>query len=314
MIITTRPPADPAQQPMPGCVIAAVHPATRHLDDIVERAVARAADTDGPLVFLTVAKDRHVTQIVDRMRARLRGGPHPVHLVATRIDGASAPRSEHPDLIAAAIVDAAVRLQPAAVVLGHNPANEAPVTGVLRAVVAGLPHQVEVRLGTPACIRGTDLAAVTSTRRWTQSEEVHLTDCGRRHLAACARHLERRDLPAARRRTKRYPESPVALMAYEDLLNDFRTLTSLVATAPSTADLPDDPDLVELGEHVELAAGDGARRRLVIVADIEATRGRACAAASSRLGQALLGHRVGEWTSVPTPRGARPARILAATR
>jgi transcription elongation GreA/GreB family factor len=314
MIIITRPPTDPADQPMPGCVIAAVYPATGHLDQIVTRAVARAAETGGALLFLTVAKNHQVAQIVDRMRARLRGSPHPVHLVATWIDGDQVPHSAHPELIAAAIIHAARRLSPAAVVLGHNPANEAPVAGVLRAVVAGLPHQVEVLLGTPACVGGTDFAGVASTRRWTQTEEVHLTDCGRRHLAASARHLERRELPAARRRTKRDADSPVALMAYEDLLNDYRTLMSLVANAPRTADLPDDPDLVELGEHVELAANDGTRRRLVVVADIEATRGRACAAASSRLGQALLGHRVGEWTSVPTPRGARPARILAATR
>jgi transcription elongation GreA/GreB family factor len=104
------------------------------------------------------------------------------------------------------------------------------------------------------------------------------------------------------------------LVAYEVVRNEFELLAKLVATAPRTGEIPDDPQRVELGERVELATEDGARRRLVVVADVEATRGRACAAASSGTGRALLGRRIGDWTSLPTPRGPRRARIVAATR
>jgi transcription elongation GreA/GreB family factor len=298
-----------------GYVLAAVHPDSHRLDAVIARAAARAAATDTVVVYLTVANSRPIGHHLTRMRARLASAPHPVHLVASWIDGSSVPRRRRPALIAAEIAAAARRLGSSAVVVGHDPATEAPPTGVIGRLVASLPGDVEISLGVEAALTGDfDIeAASVQPSRW-QLNGVHLTDAGRRQLTNRARRIERKELPAARRRIRAHLSDAAALLTYERLLNDYRALATLIATAPRTAEIPDDPERVELGERVVLASEDGSRRSLVVVADIEATRGRACAAASSGIGRALLGHRVGDWTSVPTPRGPRRAQILAATR
>ncbi|HZV27866.1 MAG TPA: GreA/GreB family elongation factor [Acidothermaceae bacterium] len=298
-----------------GCSLAAVHPDSRRLDAIIARATARAAITQSVVVFLTVANNRPLSKHLPRMWARLATTPHPVRLVATWIDGDSAPRSQRPALIAAEIADAAQRLGAAAVVIGHDPTKEASSASVIGRLAADLTGDIELCLGADAALT-TQFPLNPSTQhvsRWHLAG-VHLTDPGRRRLAVRARGIERNELPAARRRIRAQAASADALLTYERLLNDYRALTSLIATAPRTAEIPDDPGRVELGEQIELATEDGTRRRLVVVADVEITCARGYAAASSGIGRALLGRRIGDWTLIPTQRGMRRARILTATR
>jgi transcription elongation GreA/GreB family factor len=298
-----------------GYVLAAVHPDSRRLAGVVARAAARAAASDSVVVYLTVASRRPISHHLSRMKARLAPTPHPVHLVATWIDGDRVSRHHRPALIAAEIAAAANRLDAVAVVVGDDPATDAPLNSVIGRLATSLPADVEICLGADTALTEefarTASAAEVST--W-QIAGVHLTDPGRRQLAHRARRIEHKELPTARRQVRAQPGAAARLLGYERLLNDYRALTALVATAPPTTEIPDDPERVELGERVVLAAEDGARRALVVVADVEVTRGRACAAASSGTGQALLGRRVGDWTSIPTPRGPRRAQILAATR
>lgn len=298
-----------------GYVLAAVHPDSLRLTPIVARAAARAAVSDSVVIYLTVADSRPIGHRLTRMKARLAPGPYPVHLVATWIDGDHVSRGRRPALIAAEIAAAASRLDAVAVVVGDDPTMEASPDSVIGRLLTGLPADVEICLGADSALAG-DLAAKTTAAEvstW-QIAGVHLTDPGRRQLASRARRIEHNELPAARRRLRAQPGSATRLLAYERLLNDHRALATLVSTAPPTTEIPDDPERVELGERVVLVAEDGARRALVVVADVEVTRGRACAAASSGTGQALLGRRIGDWTSIPTPRGPRRAQILAATR
>jgi transcription elongation GreA/GreB family factor len=182
-------------------------------------------------------------------------------------------------------------------------------------VTTGLPPHIDLCFGTPGVAALPDASPFQDeVRDSTDYSAVHLTDQGRQAIAARAIAIDRHGLPHARRRLEAHPGSVTELLDYEHQVNELRRLLHLVEVAPSTSELPDDPDRVDLGEHVELADGRGTRRRVTVVDPVEVTRGRSCIAATSGLGRALLGRRVGEWTTIPTPRGPRQAQILSATR
>lgn len=292
------------------CVIAAVHPGSNRLAEIAARANARAKADDSSVVYVTICTRRPVGDELARMRRALSRFGIVGDLVMSWANLDGVPRSEHPSVIADELIAAAQRLRASALVVGHDPLAEPSRHSVVARLAGHLRPATDLVFGTELGA-APDLAA--TDREFTYADDVYLTDDGRERLSKRRHALERKDLPRLRHRMHQQPTGP-AVLTYESALNDLRVLTALIDHAPSTSDIPDDPQRVELGEHVELAAEHANRRTVTVVADIEAGRGPERVAASSALGRALLGQRVGDWTTIPTSRGPQAAQVLAATR
>jgi transcription elongation GreA/GreB family factor len=297
------------------CVVAAVHSGSRRLDDIIARAHAKTVELDAELVFLTVLTRRAVSNEVFTMRMRLARCPWPIRLEVASIDREGLSRSRREASIAEVIVEESARLGAGALVIGHDSLAANPSHGVAGRVAVMLAPEVDLCFGQPGIDRARDLEPARQLAPTVgTSQSVHLTDDGRRLLAAKVGRIERHDIPRARARLRRNTGSSEAAIEYERLVNDLRRLSNLVCHAARTADLPDDPDRVELGERVSLEIQGGGHRQVLVVDPVEVSRGRACVSATSGVGKAILGRRVGETTAIPTSHGLRVARILSATR
>jgi transcription elongation GreA/GreB family factor len=301
-------------------VVAAVHSGSQRLDAVIARAWARSVEVAGELVFVTVLTRRAASNEVFTMRMRLARCPWPVRLEVATADCEGLSRRQRAAKVAEVLAAEARRLGAGSIVVGHDCLATTPERGVTGRLVASLPSDIDLCFGLPEVNYSADADAdadaegrdaVTSGRK---ADVVHLTDDGRRLLAARVARIERHEIPKARARLRRHAESAEVARAYEVLVNDLRGLSYLVQHAPRTADLPDDPHRVELGEQVSLEIEGGGQRRLLVVDPIEVTRGRSCVSATSGLGRAILGGRVGDRTAIPTARGPRLARILSATR
>jgi transcription elongation GreA/GreB family factor len=313
--------ASPAHRPLlaareePRIVVAAVHAGSQRLDDIIARARARSLERDGELVFVTVLTRRAASNEVFTMRMRLARCPWPVRLEVASVDCQGLSRVQRAASIAEALIAAGRSLGARSIVVGHDCLASGAERGVAGRLVATLPAEVELCFGPPGI---SYVNEVDETHRTAppaaRPEVVHLTDDGRRLLAGRVTKIERHEIPKARARLRRHAGLAAAAVGYETLVNDLRMLSDLVLNAPRTAELPDDPDRVELGEQVSLEIEGGGQRHLLVVDPIEVSRGRACVSATSGLGKAILGRRIGDCTAIPTAHGTRLARIVSATR
>jgi transcription elongation GreA/GreB family factor len=95
---------------------------------------------------------------------------------------------------------------------------------------------------------------------------------------------------------------------------ELRRLSWLVEHAADAEDLPDDPEVVELGETVTVQVTGGAPEQFLIVHPVEAPLDTTRISARSPLARALLGRRVGDEVEVDAPGGTYRCRILAAER
>ena len=75
-------------------------------------------------------------------------------------------------------------------------------------------------------------------------------------------------------------------------------------------DVAEDPDLVELGDEVELEFEDGDRSHIVLVHPVEANAEQGHVSVDAPLAQALLGCHIGADVSVDAPMGRYQVRIL----
>jgi transcription elongation GreA/GreB family factor len=132
-----------------------------------------------------------------------------------------------------------------------------------------------------------------------------LTREGRRRLAERAHRL-RADLDDREREGRADADHGLAIV-------QLRRLSWLVDHATIAEDLPDDPDVVELGKAVTVRDGQGAVERFLIVHPVEAPLDEFRISARSPLAQAL-GHRAGEEVEVAAPTGRYRWRILAVER
>ncbi len=72
----------------------------------------------------------------------------------------------------------------------------------------------------------------------------------------------------------------------------------------------EDPEIVELGDEVEVAYDDGDRSDIVLVHPVEANAGQGHVSVDAPLGQALLGSRIGDEVSVTAPMGSYRVQVL----
>ncbi|HYT26028.1 MAG TPA: GreA/GreB family elongation factor, partial [Actinomycetota bacterium] len=144
--------------------------------------------------------------------------------------------------------------------------------------------------------------------------EVILTRQGRRLLAERAYRLRTHVLPELRAALDDRERDGRGDTEYERAVDELRRLSWLVEHAADAEELPDDPDVVELGETVTVQIGGGALERFLIVHPVEAPLDNTRISAHSPLARALLGRRIGDEVEVDAPVGTYRCRILAAER
>ena len=140
-----------------------------------------------------------------------------------------------------------------------------------------------------------------------------LTSEGRRSLAIRAKHLRNVVLPELD--VLRHEHDPTVEEEYRRALHKLSDLETLLADAGAVEDIPDDPRLVELGETVTITLDDDSFERYLLVDPSEAALlGGERLSVDSPLGQALVGHRIGERVTVRAPAGDYQCTVLSAER
>jgi transcription elongation GreA/GreB family factor len=142
---------------------------------------------------------------------------------------------------------------------------------------------------------------------------AQLTEDGRRLLEERIRTLEStvdtlHDAVADPERTEEM------VLDYQRTTQEIARLRSLLQSAATVEDGPDDPHVVELGDTVTIRLDDGAEETYIVVHAAEAGFEDQRISAESPLGHALLGRRIGERVEVKVPPGSYECVILSASR
>jgi transcription elongation GreA/GreB family factor len=129
---------------------------------------------------------------------------------------------------------------------------------------------------------------------------VVLTKEGKRELEARVGRLDREVLPALREQLWAPDRDGQIDSALELALDERRRLGLALATSRVAEELADDPEVVEVGDWVQVQAEDGGRETFRIVDPIEAPLDAARISYESPLAQVLLGRRQGDEVELRT--------------
>jgi transcription elongation factor GreA len=144
--------------------------------------------------------------------------------------------------------------------------------------------------------------------------EIHLTLQGRQDLAIRARKLRSEILPRLVELSGGPDRDDSVRADWERATSELTRITTVLATARPTGALPDDPQVVELGELVAIRVDGAESEHYRVVHPAEATTRAGRVSSRSPLGQALLGHRIGDEIEVAAPGGSYRCVIVSATR
>jgi transcription elongation GreA/GreB family factor len=148
----------------------------------------------------------------------------------------------------------------------------------------------------------------------TSSEPPILTEEGRMRLEERARRLEEETIPAVQAAIDE-TEDDLSLQLEHDLATgELDRLRYVLETARSVGEIPEDPDLVQIGDWVSLRTQDGEMIRHLIVDPAEAGVDENRISADSPLARAVLGKRVGESTIIEAPSGSYTATVVETLR
>ena len=145
---------------------------------------------------------------------------------------------------------------------------------------------------------------------------VVLTPEGQRRLAARAAWLATGPIP---RFAHHYLDDPDqdgwASAEYGHDVNELALLTKILQGAITTDQLPaENPGIVELGDEVVVEFANDYTQRFLVVSPIEAPLDDLNISVESPLGQALVGHRVGDQVEVDAPDDRFRCRIVTTGR
>jgi len=148
----------------------------------------------------------------------------------------------------------------------------------------------------PAAVRA-PVVLTTDGRAWVEQR-----------VARSRERLARIDTDLAAERTEEL------VTARERLREQLDELEVVLRDALSPADVTDHPDIVELGDEVEVEFPDGERETFLIVHPIEAGMDEHRTSSDSPLAEAVLGHRAGDTVTVRSPAGEYTCTIVRADR
>lgn len=157
--------------------------------------------------------------------------------------------------------------------------------------------------------------AITGERlTYPHDGRVPLTQAGRERLAERLEHLESTVLPELTELLRSAGSGAEASAAFARGIEDIERLSFAVRGAVLTTDLPDDPDMVEVGDLVTFSLPDGSIDSVLIVHPVEAPLDDVRVSYEAPLPAALLGKRVGETVHYTTPTGPKTATIRRSIR
>lgn len=148
----------------------------------------------------------------------------------------------------------------------------------------------------------------------SSSEPPLLTEEGRKRLEERARRLEEETIPTVVAAIEETEDDLSLQLEYDLAVRELEQLKYVLQTAGSITTIPDDPDVVQVGDWVSIRTKDGETNRHLIVHPAEAVLDMNRVSAESPLAQAVLGGRVGDEVIIHAPSGPYPARIIEVLR
>jgi transcription elongation factor GreA len=145
-------------------------------------------------------------------------------------------------------------------------------------------------------------------------EPPRLTQEGRVLLEERARRLEEETIPALVEAIEEEDDEMAPRLEQDLALRELEQLKYVLETAGNVYDVPEDPDLVQVGDWVTLRLADNEQVRHLIVDPAEAGLDTDRISSDSPLATAILGSRVGEDVTVEAPSGPYRATIVESKR
>ena len=145
-------------------------------------------------------------------------------------------------------------------------------------------------------------------------EPPRLTQEGRVLLEERARRLEEETIPALVEAIEEEDDEMAPRLEQDLALRELEQLKYVLETAGNVYDVPEDPDLVQIGDWVTLRLADDEQVRHLIVDPAEAGLDIDRISSDSPLATAILGSRVGEEVTVEAPSGPYRATIVESKR
>jgi transcription elongation GreA/GreB family factor len=146
----------------------------------------------------------------------------------------------------------------------------------------------------------------------TARAPIVLTSAGREWLRA---RLERTEQRLAGVERDLAAESSSELFAEQrSLTEQVEELTRLLRDAVAPGDISDDPNIVELGDRVEVEFPDGERESFLVVHPVEAGMDEHRTSADAPIARAVIGRRPGDQVTVAAPAGVYSATIISRER
>lgn len=141
------------------------------------------------------------------------------------------------------------------------------------------------------------------------ADQVVLTAEGRRRLEERIQ-LAREQLSDVEQQLEGAQDDKDDLLAQRMRLKDrIGVLQSALAHSVSVGAVEEDPDIIELGDEVDVEFDDGECSRMVLVHPLEADATLEHVSIDAPLGRALLGRRVGDHVDVLAPAGRYRLRV-----
>lgn len=162
--------------------------------------------------------------------------------------------------------------------------------------------------------RGQPVQPVAVTTPPPGPSDVFLTPQGRQHLAARADWLEAERLPKLAHDRLDAGLGGGVQDEYHHAVAELTRLRGILERAASTHDLPEDPDVVQLGDEVVVDFGYDQTDRFLVVDPVEAPLDELRISSQAPLAKAILGRRIGERVDIDAPAGSYRCRILSARR
>jgi transcription elongation factor GreA len=129
-----------------------------------------------------------------------------------------------------------------------------------------------------------------------------------------ARRLEEETIPALVEAIEEEDDEMAPRLEQDLALRELEQLKYVLETAGNVYDVPEDPDLVQIGDWVTLRLADNEQVRHLIVDPAEAGLDTDRISSDSPLATAILGSRVGEDVTVEAPSGPYRATIVESKR
>jgi len=148
----------------------------------------------------------------------------------------------------------------------------------------------------------------------SSNEPPLLTSDGRARLEERARRLQEETIPAVLEAMDEGEDELGLQLEYDMATNELERLKYVLETARSVDEIPEDPDIVQIGDWVSIRTEDGEVERHLIVHPAEAGIDVNRISAESPLAVAVLDKRVGDEVIINAPSGAYPAKIIETLR